>query len=79
MVSLQLISYSCQSILNPQHVQPSPSSTHPHIIGYNVSHNAIGMVQMYGTTDTDFVIETASLNFFRFTVVAFNVLVEGKE
>ena len=60
-------------------LQPPPSSKRPHVIGYNVSHNASGTVRMYDTNGTNFVMESASPTLFVFTVVAFNVLGAGEE
>ena len=60
-------------------LQPPPSSTRPHVIGYNVSHNASGTVQMYSTNDTDFVLDSSSPSLFVLAVVAVNVLGTGKE
>ena len=51
----------------------------PHVTGYNVSHSASGMVQMYETTDTNFFMESESPNLFVFTIAAFNVLGTGEE
>ena len=55
------------------------SSTRPHVIGYNVSHNASGTVQMYETTETNFLVLSSSPSLFIFTVAAFNVLGTGEE
>ena len=66
-------------ILALKFLQPPPSSTRPHVIGYTVSHNASGTVQMYDTTYTSFVMESASPSLFVFTVVAVNVLGTGEE
>ena len=60
-------------------LQPPPSSTRPHVIGYNVSHNASGTVNLYETNDTKFVLESESLSSFDFIVAAINVLGAGEE
>ena len=66
-------------ILALKFFQPPPSSTRPHAIGYNVSHNASGTVQIYETTDAKFLVESGSPNLFVFTVAAFNGLGTGEE
>ena len=66
-------------LLTLRFFQPPLPSMRPHVIGYNVSHNASGTVQMYETTDTYFLVESASPNLFVFTVTAFNVLGTGEE
>ena len=60
-------------------LQPPPSSTRPHVLGYTVSHNASGIVEMYGTNDTKFVLESTSSCPFVFIVAAINVLGAGEE
>ena len=60
-------------------LQPPLSSKRPHVIGYNITHNASEIVQMYGTNDTGFVLESASPNLFIFTVAPINVLGTGEE
>ena len=60
-------------------LQPPPSSTRPHILGYIVSHNANGTMKLFETNDTKFVLENASSSSFVFTVVAVNVLGAGEE
>ena len=60
-------------------LQPPPLSTRPHVLGYNVSHNASGIVQMYETNHTSVVVESASSCTLVFTIVAINVLGSGEE
>ena len=59
--------------------QPPPSSTRPHVLGYNVSHNASGTLKLYETIDTNFIMESASPSLFVLAVVAVNVLGAGEE
>ena len=66
-------------ILALNFLQPPYSSTRPHVLGYNVSHNASGTVRMYDTTETNFDMESASPNLFALTVAAVNILGAGKE
>ena len=60
-------------------LHPPPSSTRPHVIGCNDSHNASGTVQIYETNETNVVMESASSSSFAFTVAASNILGAGKE
>ena len=62
-------------------LQPPPSSTRPHVLGYIISHNASGTVKLYDTNnnDTKFVLERASSSPFVFIVAAINVLGAGEE
>ena len=60
-------------------LQPPPSSTRLHVLGYSVSHNACGAVWMYGTTDMNLVMESTSTSLLVITVAAVNVLGTGEE
>ena len=57
---------------------PSPSSRSP-VIGLKISHKITGSVMTSETTDSNFVIDSLFPRVYLFTVLAVNVLGDGKE
>ena len=56
---------------------PSPLSRPP-VIGYNISHNTTGSIVFYQTNCTILVIDDVVPGVYLFTVLAVNVLGDGK-
>ena len=59
--------------------QPPPASSRPPVTGYKISHNITGSVMVIFTSETKFVIENVAPGVYFFTVIAVNVLGNGKE
>ena len=79
MVSLQQIyKVSCVLQALATLLQPPPSSSRPPVIGYIVSHNASGTIEMNVTNNTNFVIRIIRPKIILFSVSTLNILGNGR-
>ena len=77
--SLQLVYNFSFVLLVMTLLQAPPASSRPPVIGYTVSHNVTGIVEMNVTNNTEFVIQFIPPRVITFTVNAVNILGNGKE
>ena len=59
--------------------QPPPSSSRPPVTGYKIIYNTTGSALITQTSETNFVINGVMPGVYFFTVLAVNVLGDGKE
>ena len=59
--------------------QPPHPSTRPPVTGYKIYHNTTGSAMLNFTCETQFIIEGVMPGVYFFTVLAVNVLGDGKE
>ena len=59
--------------------QPPPPSSRPPVIGYKIFHNYTGNSMETMTSDTQHIVEFTVPGVYLFTVMAYNVLGDGKQ
>ena len=59
--------------------QPPPPSSRPPVIEYKILQNNTGNLAMTMTSDTQYIVEVVVPGVYLFTVLAYNILGDGKQ